>query len=742
MVCTVHASDPRLGPPATVDGEHPFTSVSSPEAWSERSRLVRTRVALAAGLLPMPPRPPVQATIHGRIVRDGYTIEKVFFESFPGHVVTGNLYRPSSDGAGPRPGVLCPYGHWPGGRFMDMPHEAVQKEISSGAERFVNGGRSPLQARSIGLARLGCVVFHYDMVGSCDSLQCLGHRHGASPALDGREPGTWGFGGFEAAARLQNWFGLQTFNSLRALDFLAALPGVDASRLAVTGASGGATQTIAVTALDDRLKAAFAASMISTSMQGGCTCENAPFLRVGQGNVDLAALVAPRALGLTASNDWTRDLEHKGYPDLCGLFRMLGAPDQFEAHFDIQYGHNYNAVARSHCLRFMNRHLGLDQQAAGDEADFAFSTREDLTVWGGEHPAPAGDDVGEAHERRLCAAWTAASDAVIRPALDSSDREGVMRAQAALAPAYAAIFGRGVPAVGEVACEPAAAADARATTGFELLDRAIQVEQGHAVLKCRGERVAYLRVQPASWSGVVVIWPHRDGIDGQLPGDRNTAAAVLVRAGHAVVFADLFGQAERRRDPAFILNHRGDRPGPSESFEDGYRKDCAYAYGYNDSAYARRVHDLLTLVAAARDHDQHSAQRIVLVGEAGAGHWAAGAIAAAASTLDGRRDSPIDAAVIETNGFRFDALPDVWHDDFLPGAVKYGDLGGMLAMAAPLRLWLADPDAALVQRLSRSAAAAGMPLEGPTTRPHSGPVPPWLSFLLAAMNSPAPSQER
>ena len=57
MVCTVHASDPRLGPPATVDGEHPFTSVSSPEAWGERSRLVRTRVALAAGLLPMPPRP-------------------------------------------------------------------------------------------------------------------------------------------------------------------------------------------------------------------------------------------------------------------------------------------------------------------------------------------------------------------------------------------------------------------------------------------------------------------------------------------------------------------------------------------------------------------------------------------------------------------------------------------------------------------------------------------------------------
>ena len=726
----------------TVDGDHPFTPVANADAWQERSSLVRARVALAAGLLPMPPRPPVQATIHGRIERDGYTIDKVFFESFPGHYVTGNLYRPTSDAPDPRPGVLCPYGHWPGGRFMDMPDEAVQKEIESGAERFVNGGRSPLQARCIGLARLGCVVFHYDMIGFCDSVQCLGHRHGAALGFDGRDPGTWGLGGFEAAARLQNWFGLQTFNSLRALDFVAAIPGVDPERLAVTGASGGATQAIAVTALDGRLKAAFAASMISTSMQGGCTCENAPYLRIGQGNIDLAALVAPRALGLTAANDWTRDLERKGYPDLLGLYRMLGVSDQFEAHFDIQYGHNYNAVARSHCLRFMNRHLGLRQESAGEEADFTLSSRDELTVWGGEHPAPGGDDVGEAHERRLCAAWTESSDAVIRPLLDSNDREGVMRAQATLAPAYAAIFGRGVPEAGGVAFEPAAAADVRATTGFEVLDAAFKVEQGHAVLKARGERVACLRVQPASWNGSVVIWPHRDGIDGQLPGDRNTAAVALLRAGHAVVFADLFGQAERRRDPAFILNHRGDRPGKSDSFEDGYRRDCSYAYGYNDSAYVRRVHDLLTLVAAARDHEKHPAPRIVLVGEAGAGHWVAGAVAAACSALDGRRDPPIAAAVVETGGFRFDALLDVWHDDFLPGAVKYGDLGGMLAMAAPLPMWLADSDASLVQRMQQFAVARGTALEGPWSRDHSGPVAPWLAFVRTIPESPSSSLER
>jgi dienelactone hydrolase len=744
LACTAHAADRRLGPPVTADGRHPFTAVASAHEWADRSNLVRARVALAAGLLPMPPRPPVQATIHGRIERDGYTIERVCFESFPGHVVTGNLYRPTSrpasGGFESRPGILCPYGHWPGGRFMDMPEDAVRKEIESGAERFVNGGRSPLQARCIGLARLGCVVFHYDMVGFCDSVQCLGHRHGPRADLDGREPGTWGLGGFEAAARLQNWFGLQTFNSLRALDFLAALPGVDSGRLAVTGASGGATQTIAVTALDDRLKAAFAASMISTSMQGGCTCENAPYLRVGQGNIDLAALVAPRALGLTAANDWTRDLEREGYPELLGLYRMLGVPGMVEAHFDIQYGHNYNAVARSHCLRFMNRHLGLQQPNAGAEADFTFSSRDELTVWTAEHPAPSGDEAGAAHERALCAAWAKGSDAVLQPVLIATDRESVMRAQAMLAPAYAAIFGRGVPARGEVRVEPAPAPGTG--SGFHVLDRAVGVEQGQAVLEKRGEQVAFLRVQPSEWSGSVVIWPHASGIEGQLPGDRNVAAAAILRAGHAVVFADLFGQAERRRDPTFVLNHRGDRPGKADTFEDAYRRDCSYAYGYNDPAYARRVHDLLTLVAAARDHRQHPAKRIVLVGEAGAGQWVAGAIAAASSTLNGRGDSPITAAVIETAGFRFDSLPDVWHDDFLPGAVKYGDLGGMLAMAAPLPMWLADPSPEFVQRLSRCAVAAGTPLEGPTTRPHSGPVPTWLSFLRAIADTPVPSSER
>ena len=107
--------DARLGPPVTVDGDHPFAPVASAAEWQGRSRLVRSRVALAAGLLPMPARPPVQATIHGRIAREGYSIEKVAFESFPGHVVTGNLYRPTgtSSSSAPRLPVRRPTSRFP-----------------------------------------------------------------------------------------------------------------------------------------------------------------------------------------------------------------------------------------------------------------------------------------------------------------------------------------------------------------------------------------------------------------------------------------------------------------------------------------------------------------------------------------------------------------------------------------------------------------------------------------------------
>src|SRR5262249_10886175 len=162
--------------------------------------------------------------------------------------VCGNLYRPKSK-SGKLAGVLCPHGHWRHGRFTDeltgrgdKGEAYIQDQINQGAEQTPESARYPLQARCAQLARMGCVVFHYDMVGYADS-QLIPHRQGFTDA--------------PAELRLQSFMSLQTFNSIRALDFLLGLPDVDPQRIGVTGASGGGTQTFILCAIDDRPAAAF-----------------------------------------------------------------------------------------------------------------------------------------------------------------------------------------------------------------------------------------------------------------------------------------------------------------------------------------------------------------------------------------------------------------------------------------------------------------------------------------------------
>ena len=302
------------------DLDHPFTftpEFKTREQWLARRDALRTQVLVAVGLWPMPIRTPLAPVVHGRIDRDGYTVEKVFFASTPGHYVTGNLYRPVGR-EGKRPAVLSPHGHWEGGRFLERPEKNVQALVGQGAERTPEAARYPLQARAANLARLGFVVFHYDMVGYADSKPLV-HREGFADA--------------DAMLRLQSNMGLQTWNSVRALDFVTSLPDVDPSRVAMTGESGGGTQTILLSAIDDRLTASFPLVMVSGAMQGGCVCENAPLLRIGTNNIELAALFAPKPLGMSSANDWTSDLLKLGLPEIKTIYRLFDADDRVTAMY-------------------------------------------------------------------------------------------------------------------------------------------------------------------------------------------------------------------------------------------------------------------------------------------------------------------------------------------------------------------------------------------------------------------------
>src|SRR5262245_32423330 len=346
--------DSRVDKPKDLNAYFPFAVPATKEAWEKRRQELREQVLLANGLWPMPAKTPLNPVIHGKIDRDDYTIEKVFFASHPGHYVSGNLYRPKGK-SGKLPAVLCPHGHWRDGRFYDAGEKAAPEQINQGAEKTTAGARYPLQARCAQLARMGCVVFLYDMVGYADSQQ-IPHRTGFTDA--------------EAELRLQSFMGLQTWNSVRALDFLLSLPDVDPKRVGVTGASGGGTQTFILCGIDDRPAAAFPAVMVSTAMQGGCVCENCDYLRQSAGNIDFAAIMAPKLLGMTGALDWTREIEKKGLPELQALYKLYGAEDNVMARAFLQFDHNYNQVSREVMYNFFNKHLNLGQKEPVTEKPF------------------------------------------------------------------------------------------------------------------------------------------------------------------------------------------------------------------------------------------------------------------------------------------------------------------------------------------------------------------------------------
>jgi dienelactone hydrolase len=673
--------DARLAEPRTLNSYFPFQPPETVEAWNTRAAEVRRQMLVALGLWPMPTKTPDNAVVHGRIDRGDYTIDKVFLESYPGHFVTGNLYKPKGK-SGKLPAVLSPHGHWQNGRFYDEGAQQVRQRIVEGAERFEAGGRSPLQARCVQLARMGCIVFHYDMVGYGDSTQIL-HRPGYRSAMN--KPEAWGFFSPQAESRLQSVMGLQAYNSIRALDWLCSLDDVDPARVAVTGASGGGTQTFILCALDPRPKVAFPAVMVSTGMQGGCTCENCCYLRRGLGNVEIAALFAPKPLGMTAADDWTREIAGKGLPELKRLYTLLGVPELVMAKPLLQFGHNYNFVSRSVMYSWLNQHLALGLEEPVVEEDYQLSSPAELSVWNDKHKRPA---AGMETEQALLKWMTDDAQKQIA-ALVPKDEASLKQYREVVGGAFDVLVGRQLPAAGALEAE-LVHEDLVKQEGRDWLELVVLLKN-----KERSEEIPSVYFYPKDWNGTVVLWIDEAGKAGLYDSSVQPRAEVLklLESGAAVGGADLFFQGE------FLTGLDANAKSPVQQAMKGF---AGYAAGYNDPLFAQRVHDVLSLVSFVKHHPQHPPKRIQLVGLNGAGPW----VAAACSQLHGE----VERAAIDTAGSRFANVAALDEPGFWPGAAKYGDVPGLLALAAPLPLWLAGEGAelpALVSAAYQSAGAAG-----------------------------------
>lgn len=336
------------------------------EQWQNRAKLIRKQILRGVGLDPLPMRTPLDAIAKNRRSFDQYTVESIAFESVPGFFVYGSLYRPVN-GPAKQAGVLCPHGHWKG--------------VSGG--RF----RSDHQHRCATLARMGATVFSYDMIGFGDS-EFLGwdHQH---PQV----------------------FQLQTWASIRAVDFLESLGDIDSERIAVTGASSGGSQAFLLTAVDDRIRVSVPVAMVSAHFFGGCDCESGcpihltPDLETN--NVEIASACAPRPMLLVSvGGDWSKNTPEVEFPYVKHVYELFGSDSLVEnSHFPDE-GHDYGPSKRQAVYEFLVKHLDLDssnvldsKSGLFDETTNTIESTETMRVFADaselpEHALPPGSLIG------------------------------------------------------------------------------------------------------------------------------------------------------------------------------------------------------------------------------------------------------------------------------------------------------------------------------------------------------------
>ncbi len=574
--------DARLNVNRHTNTVFPITAFTSREEVEKRREELRFNLRMAAGLYPWPEKTPLNPKYEDVGEYEGYSVKKIMFESCPGMWSTGNLYLPRPMKA-KAPAILNVIGHWEEQRLTRLDTADYPQQIAN-------------------FAQMGFICLVTDMIGKVDSRQ-ISHEYGK------REKELW----------LSNGLGIQLWNNIRALDLLCSMPEIDANNIGMTGASGGGSQTLFLSLLDERVKAAAPINMISLHMQGGCPCENAAGLRRHTENTEMCAMIAPRALFLAGSTgDWTKYLETAELPAVLEAYRQYGAEDMVE-HFYQDAPHQYNEKTRHRVYSFFARHLmGCDPGWV--EQPIEIEDLQALTWFRGNDHAPGFENDDEYF------AFRKAERAAKIAALPDDEKRRML----------GWITGIG-------------------TTGYKLIP--ISGEENGDVTIDRsvifgknGEKLPFVKLTPKNWDSRRVCLALGSGGKDCLD---NAAVQKMLDDGVTVVSGDLFMTGEFEGTVRTIAGSDGDN---------------RYFTTFNYTTDALRSQDAALLIEAAAE----------IGGEltVWADGCAARAAACALALCGGVKSAQLEGAALALEG------DEAYYSDFfIPGICTVGGLPGCIALA-------------------------------------------------------------
>ncbi|MCF0243516.1 MAG: hypothetical protein HUK06_01985 [Bacteroidaceae bacterium] len=304
--------------------------------WESRRDLLKKEVRERLGIDPYLARSYEPKPEFGKIRKyDGYSVQNFRLPVMEGRTICGSIYTPAKSSAKQKSAlIICPAGHFAGGRY-----------------------NPDLQKRYATLARMGAIAVSYDIFAWGQSEEEVGKEAHQTP---------------EAHI-------MQTIHGLKILDFMIKRKDVDAGRVGCNGGSGGGSQTVLLTLLDDRYTASCPVVSMCSWFDGGCPCESGmPIHRSGNQtcNMELAACFAPRPMMVVSDGgDWTSTVPAVEFPYLKKVYGFYAAQDNvYNVHLPNER-HDFGPNKRQAVYDFFCNVFALDKSKL-DESKVTVETEE------------------------------------------------------------------------------------------------------------------------------------------------------------------------------------------------------------------------------------------------------------------------------------------------------------------------------------------------------------------------------